>query len=114
MVCLRDLHKRNQDAWDTRTVREIMTPVQQLTTVSPHDDAFDVLALVGQRDLNQLPVVEDGRLLGMIRREDIIKWLSLHTGPGQPTPTQHDALYPCGCPARIRGLVRVGIWNIDD
>jgi Zn-dependent protease/predicted transcriptional regulator len=86
MVCVRDLHKRSRDAWDATTVREIMTPAEQLAIVSPQDDAFDVLALLGQRDLNQLPVVEDGRLLGLIRREDILKWLSLHTGPGQPTP----------------------------
>jgi len=85
MVCVRDLHKRSRDAWDATTVREIMTPAEQLAIVSPQDDAFDVLALLGQRDLNQLPVVEDGRLLGLIRREDILKWLSLHTGPGQPT-----------------------------
>ena len=84
MVCLRDLNKRGRDAWGATTVREIMTPVDRLTTVSPRDEAFDVLALLGQRDLNQLPVVDNGRLVGMIRREDILKWLSLHTTPGQP------------------------------
>jgi Zn-dependent protease/CBS domain-containing protein len=84
MVCLRDLNKRGRDAWGVTTVREIMTPVDRLTTVSPRDEAFDVLALLGQRDLNQLPVVDNGRLVGMIRREDILKWLSLHTTPGQP------------------------------
>ena len=86
MVCLRDLNKRGRDAWGVTTVREIMTPVDRLTTVSPRDEAFDVLALLGQRDLNQLPVVDNGRLVGMIRREDILKWLSLHTTPGQPVP----------------------------
>ena len=86
MVCLRDLNKRGRDAWGATTVREIMTPVDRLTTVSPRDEAFDVLALLGQRDLNQLPVVDNGRLVGMIRREDILKWLSLHTTPGQPVP----------------------------
>ena len=86
MVCLRDLNKRGRDAWGATTVREIMTPVDRLTTVSPRDEAFDVLAVLGQRDLNQLPVVDNGRLVGMIRREDILKWLSLHTTPGQPAP----------------------------
>ena len=86
MVCLRDLNKRGRDAWGVTTVREIMTPVDRLTTVSPRDEAFDVLAVLGQRDLNQLPVVDNGRLVGMIRREDILKWLSLHTTPGQPVP----------------------------
>jgi len=86
MVCLRDLNKRGRDAWGVTTVREIMTPVDRLTTVSPRDEAFDVLAVLGQRDLNQLPVVDNGRMVKMIRREDILKWLSLHTTPGQPVP----------------------------
>jgi CBS domain-containing protein len=88
MVCLRDLNKRKREDWGSSTVREIMRPVEQLATVSPRDEAFEVLALFGQRDVTQLPVVEDdGRLVGLIRREDILKWLSLHAGPGQPMPS---------------------------
>jgi Zn-dependent protease len=87
MVCLRDLSSRRPDEWGATSVREIMRPADKLTTVSPHDEAFDVLALLGQRDLNQLPVVEGGQLVGMIRRADILKWLSLHTRPGEPLAT---------------------------
>jgi Zn-dependent protease/CBS domain-containing protein len=88
MVCLLDLNKRRRDQWGTTTVREIMRPVDELITVSPRDEAFNALALFGRRDVNQLPVVEDGRVVGMIRREDILKWLSLHAGPGQPAPNR--------------------------
>jgi CBS domain-containing protein len=28
--------------------------------------------------VNQLPVLDDGRLVGLLRREDVIKWLALH------------------------------------
>ena len=83
MVCLRDLRRRSHDAWNATAVREIMTPTERLTTVSPQDDAFDALTLLGQRNLNQIPVLDDGRLVGMIRREDVLNWLSVRGTPDQ-------------------------------
>jgi CBS domain-containing protein len=82
MVCLRDLHNCSRDAWNITTVGDIMTPVERLATVSPRQDGFQALAMLARRDLNQLPVVDAGRLVGFIRREDILKWLSLHAQPG--------------------------------
>jgi Zn-dependent protease len=85
MVCLRDLDKRQQSG---PTVGDIMRPLRELATVSPRDEAADVLALFAERNVNQIPVVEDdGQLVGLIRREDILKWLSLHARPGQALPT---------------------------
>ena len=79
MVCLSDLRKRDRDAWDRTPVGDIMTPAAALVTVTPREDAFEVLARLAGRGLNQLPVVEDGRLVGMIMREDILKWLALQS-----------------------------------
>lgn len=81
MVSLSDLRKRESTAWASTIVSEIMTPVAALVTVAPEQDAAEALALLGQRDLNQLPVIENSELVGLLRREDIVKWLSLHAGP---------------------------------
>lgn len=78
MICLRDLPKRPPAAWSTTTVGDIMTPVRELATLAPEQYAAEALDLFGKRDVNQLPVVKNGELLGLIRREDILKWLSLH------------------------------------
>ncbi len=78
LVCLRDLQRSEPRAWDAMTVREIMTPAEALISVAPRQDALQALAILGRRDLNQLPVLDQGRLVGLIRREDILKWLSLH------------------------------------
>ncbi|HYE34108.1 site-2 protease family protein [Methylocaldum sp.] len=80
MVSLSDLPKRAQDAWRTSTVGDIMTPAQELVSLSPKQDAVEALMLLGRRDVNQLPIVQNGELLGLVRREDILKWLSLHAG----------------------------------
>lgn len=80
LICLRDLPKRPRSAWRTTTVAEIMTPADKLVTLAPEQDAAAALDLFGKRDVNQLPVVKDGQVLGLVRREDLLKWLSLHAG----------------------------------
>jgi predicted transcriptional regulator len=55
-----------------------MTPLEKLTTVGPQDEAMEVLSMLGRSEVNQLPVVENGVLLGLLRREDVVKWLALY------------------------------------
>ena len=81
MVSLRDLQKIQRDAWDRTSVGEIMTPVSSLTMVAPDRSAAEALDILGQRDLNQLPVISGDVLQGLLRREDIVKWLALHGAP---------------------------------
>lgn len=82
LISLKDLQKVARAQWSTATVGDLMTPAQSLVTVGADRDANEALALLGRNDLNQLPVVDGDRLVGMVRREDILKWLSLQTGLG--------------------------------
>jgi len=84
MVSLRDVQKRARADWENVTVGDIMTPTAKLQTIPPDQDAIEALTTLGRLDLSQLPVVQNGEILGLLRREDILKWLSLH-GPQAPT-----------------------------
>jgi Zn-dependent protease len=79
LVTLEDARKVSRVDWDTRTVREIMTPVEDLVSISSYADAAEALNKLRQRDVRQLPVVQDGRLAGLLRRRDIVKWLQLQS-----------------------------------
>lgn len=78
LVCQRDIDRLDVAFRAQTPVSAIMTPAHELSVVAPEEDAFDVLAILAERDLNQLPVVEGGRVLGLIRREDVLKWLALN------------------------------------
>jgi CBS domain-containing protein len=54
-----------------------MTPADQLAAVRPHDDAALALDKLMERDVSQLPVIDDGRLVGLVHRRDIMRWLQL-------------------------------------
>jgi predicted transcriptional regulator len=49
----------------------------------PGEDVLEVLNVLAQRDINQVPVLEDGRVVGLVRRADILQWLALQNAPKQ-------------------------------
>lgn len=81
MVCLSDVTSVSPERRASTRVAEIMTPAERLASVPPSADAYEALALLGQRGLAQIAVIEDGRLRGLLRREDVLGWLALHQGP---------------------------------
>lgn len=79
IVTLQDMRKVDKSRWDEVRVSEIMTPREDLELAAPDQDAAEALSTITQRDIRQLPVVQDGNLLGMLRRRDIIRWLQIHS-----------------------------------
>ena len=76
IVTLGDAKKLPQDAWPTTPVASIMTPVP-LKTVAPESELSAAIGLMAESGLHQLPVVQDGRLVGMLSRADIVRFLQL-------------------------------------
>lgn len=78
LVSVEDVRKVHRTAWDTTTVSQIMLPANQLAVATPQEDAAEALHELGSRNVHQMPVVQDGHLVGMLRHQDIVKWLQLH------------------------------------
>lgn len=56
-------------------VRDVMRPLQ-IATVQADDEIMDVIRALLRYGVNSLPVLEDGRLLGIVRTVDVFKVLS--------------------------------------
>jgi Zn-dependent protease/predicted transcriptional regulator len=61
--------------WAEVTVGEMMRPLDQLRTVAPATPVSDALKVMAREDINQLPVVVDGRLQGIVTRGHILQLL---------------------------------------
>lgn len=83
LVCVEDVRKVPRESWESTTVSQIMTPANQLVVATPREDASAALNDLASRDVNQLPVVENGQLVGILRRRDIMRWLQLHSELGE-------------------------------
>jgi Zn-dependent protease len=80
LVSLADVRVARGD-WRSRTVESIMVPADRLVTVAPDASAADALDELARRNVDQLAVVgREGALLGLLRRRDIVQWLSFHAG----------------------------------
>jgi Zn-dependent protease/predicted transcriptional regulator len=79
VVYVENLRDVDRSYWDTTTVREVMTPEHELEVVTPREDAMDAFQKLAQKDMRQIPVVEKGELIGMLRRRDILRWLQVHS-----------------------------------
>ncbi len=62
----------NKDASKTK-VNEIMTPAKKMVTISPGIDIYEAMILMKENDVKRLPVMDDGKLLGLITSKDILK-----------------------------------------
>ena len=77
LVSLEDVRRIGRDQWAATRVADIMTPLDRLYAVGPTDSASRALKLLAEQGVNQLPVVDRGRILGLVTREDILKWMAL-------------------------------------
>lgn len=59
-----------------QTVREAMT--RQVLCVSPDQAIADVSSMMTNKDVDRVPVVRDGRIVGMLTRGDIVRKLLGH------------------------------------
>ena len=54
-------------------VQEIMT--QQLVTANPGDTVVDCMRVMTEKRVRHLPVMEEGKMTGMLSIGDVVKWL---------------------------------------
>ncbi len=79
IVCLEDVKATPREKWADTTVAEIMTPKERLEAVSPEDDGNKILNRLTAKDIHQVPVVEGGRVTGIICRSDILRYIQLRS-----------------------------------
>jgi Zn-dependent protease/CBS domain-containing protein len=61
--------------WSTTTAAQVMLPLDGLRVIQPSAGLWTALQLMDRNGVNQLPVVGNGRVVGMLAREDVISFL---------------------------------------
>ena len=75
----RDVGSIPRDRWDKTTVREAMRPLRELHIITPETPVLDALKLVTSKDVNQLPVVANGTLQGVVSRSQLLHLLQVRS-----------------------------------
>ena len=72
------------DSRDLRSLTVGDVADREVPTVGPEMPLGDALLLMAEQGLERLPVVEDGRLLGILPREPVVRRLSEDDPPPEP------------------------------
>jgi Zn-dependent protease len=75
LMTLHRIQEVPRDRWAVTTAAQVMLPLEQLKHVAPTAGLAATLQLMDRDGVNQLPVVSDGRIVGMLTREDVISFL---------------------------------------
>ena len=71
----RDLTRRVLEGGDLlqKSVRDVMS--SPVVAVSPDDEVVFIFQLMNERKIRRLPVVDEGRLVGIVTERDLLRWV---------------------------------------
>jgi Zn-dependent protease/CBS domain-containing protein len=75
MVTLQQIKKVPRSRWAITLVQNIMTPASKLKVAYADQDILSVLQEMNGESANHIPVIEAGKVIGIINREDIARFL---------------------------------------
>ena len=73
LITPRDVGAIPRELWDRTTVREAMRPLEKLHIITPDTQVLEALNLMAASDVNQLPVVANGALQGVVSRSQLMQ-----------------------------------------
>jgi Zn-dependent protease len=79
LITIQDIAKIPQRLWPFTTARQAMMPVSTIKSVSPYMELMAAIREMEQRQINQVPVMFGQRLVGMLNREDVMRYLRLRS-----------------------------------
>jgi Zn-dependent protease len=82
LITLGDIRHVPREQWEQTPVGFVMIPRDRLHVVYPQQNLNEVMPLMAGLDVNQLPVVQDGRIVGVLSRDSIMRYLEIRRNLG--------------------------------
>jgi Zn-dependent protease/predicted transcriptional regulator len=83
LLALQDIKKIPRERWAMTTAREAMVPASKLKTISSDTELNMVLKIIISENISQIPVEENGEIIGIIARENIFAFINLRSQLGK-------------------------------
>jgi len=78
LVTPHEIKQIDRAKWPFMTLHDVMRPIRDLRSVAPGASLKSALELMSRDDVNQLPVVSNGHLEGMLSRAQLLTYLQTH------------------------------------
>lgn len=75
ILTLRNIKSVDQKTWDTTNVGDVMTPAERLKVLRMDEEVLSVLEQMEEYSISQMPVESEGRVIGLVTRDDVLRLL---------------------------------------
>jgi Zn-dependent protease len=75
ILTLQNIKSVPQSKWDMTQVEKIMVPADRLKVASPNQDALSIVEQMDENEINLIPVVSEGRVIGLVTRDNLLRFL---------------------------------------
>jgi Zn-dependent protease/predicted transcriptional regulator len=82
MVTIHNVKAVPREMWSQARVRDVMTPFEKLKWVKPEEDLASVMQILTQDDINQVPVVQDSAIVGVVSRDNLLSFVHVRGALG--------------------------------
>jgi CBS domain-containing protein len=82
MMTLHNVKEVPREQWSTETVKAAMVPFDKLRWVPPDEELSSVLKILTEDNINQVPVVQDNKIVGMVSRENLLNFVNIRSKLG--------------------------------
>lgn len=77
LLTVDDLARVPRSEWPSTPAQRIMTPRADVVTIAADAPVVEVMPLLAQRHLSHLPVIDEGRMIGIISRREFVDRLQI-------------------------------------
>jgi Zn-dependent protease len=83
LMSVHALNRVPREEWTSASVQSVMLPGNQIHWAKPDEPAIVLLERMQAEDINQLPVVTEGKVIGMVTRESLLRVIRNRAELGQ-------------------------------
>lgn len=75
ILTLHGVKETPREQWSIKTAAQVAIPLDKMRKIRPDAELWSAMMEMARDGVNQLPVMQDGEIQGMITREDVISYL---------------------------------------
>ena len=75
MLTLHEIRRLPRNRWLSANAGQVMVPKERMRLVSSREEAISVLEAMDEQRLGQLPVVEEGEVIGVVSRDQLTRFV---------------------------------------
>ena len=83
LVTPHEIKQIDRAQWPFKTLHDVMRPIRDVRSVPPDASLKSALELMSRGDVNQLLIVSDGHLEGMLSRAQLLTYLQTYVELGK-------------------------------